>query len=129
MDGIRPRGLGQRLVVSANQDDAAVRDAITSEILEAQKDAYGTGATSARTLLDQDLIIVLIDVELARSEQTLMDAGRGDAVKAVREHFQAAIAPTFRAIVERATGRRVTSFLSVMSVDPVYQVELFRLAL
>jgi len=35
---------------------------------------------------------------------------------------------TFTAIVERATGRRVTSFLSNTSVEALYSVEIFRLA-
>ena len=58
---------------------------------------------------------------------TLSEAGHGDAVQATREAFQDAIAPTFKAIVERATGRRVTSFTSRMSMEPMYSVELFRL--
>ena len=33
----------------------------------------------------------------------------------------------FRAIVERATGRKVTSFLSNTSVPSLYSVEVFRL--
>ncbi len=101
---------------------------IANGILAVQDRAYGTGTRAARTVVVDDLVVVVIDVELTRSEQTLLDAGNGDAVKAVRESFHLAIGPTFEAIVERATGRRVTSFLSIMSVDPVYEVEVFRLA-
>ena len=38
-----------------------------------------------------------------------------------------AIETTFRAAVERATGRRVVSFASVIKLDPNYSVEIFRL--
>jgi hypothetical protein len=31
------------------------------------------------------------------------------------------------AIVERATGRTVVSFVSHMNIDPLYSVELFRM--
>ena len=48
-------------------------------------------------------------------------------MKATREAFQQAIAPTFIAIVERATGRRVGSFISSMSVEGLYSIEFFRL--
>ena len=48
-------------------------------------------------------------------------------MKSAREAFQDAIASTFKAIVERATGRRVDSFVSHMDVEDLYAVELFRL--
>lgn len=112
----------------SSDTNRAAREQITEEIVRVQEKAYGAGASSAQTTIDGDLVVVLIDVDLARSERTLLDAGHGDAVKRVRESFQKAIQPTFGAIVERATGRRVCSFMSMMSTDPVYQVEVFRLA-
>ena len=79
-------------------------------------------------ILDGDIVLVVIDSDATASEQTLITAGRGDAVVSTREAFQEAIAPTFTAIVERATGRQVTSFSSRMSLEPMYAIELFRLA-
>ena len=38
------------------------------------------------------------------------------------------IGATFSAIVERATGRRVISFVSQMNIEPLYALEVFRLA-
>ncbi len=46
----------------------------------------------------------------------------------VRARYQQAIETTFRAAVERATGRRVVSFVSVTKLDPNYIVEIFPLA-
>ena len=108
-------------------EPTAVAEEIRREILQVQEEAYGVGARNIDVLLDDNTIVVLIDVELSTAEQTLIDADRPDAVKGMRDGFQAAIAPTFTAIVERATGRRVQSFLSSMSMDPLYSVELFRL--
>ncbi|MBD0283583.1 MAG: hypothetical protein ICV69_15535 [Thermoleophilaceae bacterium] len=57
----------------------------------------------------------------------MIDAGRGDAVVQIRMEYQQAIEATFRAAVERATGRRVFSFASVTKLSPAYVVEIFRL--
>jgi uncharacterized protein YbcI len=104
-----------------------VRDEIAREILRVHDEAYGTTSREAKVIVDDDIALVVIDAVPTRAEQTLMDAGRADAVKATREAYQEAIAPTFKAIVERATGRRVLSFSSRMSTDPMYSLEFFRL--
>ena len=108
-------------------DITAVKDEILREILRVHDDSYGAGVNDAQVHVSEEFVLVILDVELATSERTLMDAGRGEAVKTMREAFQGAIAPTFKAIVERATGRRVRDFISSMSLDPVYSIELFRL--
>ena len=106
----------------------AVRDEIAQEIMRVHDEAYGaTAARNAKVYLIDDITLVIIDAEPTTSEQTLIDAGRGDAVRTTREAFQEAIAPTFKAIVERATGRRVTIFMSQMSIEPFQSIELFQL--
>lgn len=57
----------------------------------------------------------------------MLQSGREDSVAETRASFQGAISATFKAIVERATGRTVTSFLSNTSVGSLYSVEVFRL--
>ena len=104
-----------------------VIEEIEREILRVHEDSYGTGATETYVHMVGDFVLVVLDVELTPAERTLIDAGRSETVKATRESYQVAIAPTFRAIVERATGRTVASFLSSMSLDPLYSAEIFRL--
>ena len=108
-------------------DRTTVRDEIAREISAVHLESYGAGVTDITVELSEDLVVLVLDVELATSERTLLDADRGDAVKDMREAYQAAIESTFTAIIERATGRRVSSFLSAMSMDPLYSVEVFRL--
>jgi uncharacterized protein YbcI len=105
----------------------SVRDEIAREILRVHIEAYGDTPREAKVYVIDDIALVVIDAEPTVSESTLIEAGHGDAVRATREAFQDAIAPTFTAIIERATGRRVTSFSSRMSVEPMYDVEFFRL--
>ena len=104
-----------------------IRDEIGREIVRVQEDSYGAGVSDVVVELGQDLVVVALDVELASSERTLVGAGMGDTVRISREAFQEAIAPTFIAIVERATGRAVESFASRMVMDPPWSFEVFRL--
>jgi uncharacterized protein YbcI len=105
-----------------------VQEALATELLQIHRDSYGTGAGSATALFARDAVIVFLDdLELQRSEQFMIGAGEGQAVLDVRNHYQQAIEATFRAAVERATGRRVISFVSATKLDPNYAVEVFRL--
>jgi len=102
--------------------------AIAMELHAILHDSYGVGAGSTKAYINEDSVVVFFDdLHLQRSEEYLIGAGEGRAVIDVRHHFQQAIEATFRAAVERATGRRVTSFASMTKLDPHYAVEVFRL--
>jgi hypothetical protein len=74
-------------------------------------------------------VIVLLDgLELLPNEEFLISQGHEEVVVSVRVQFQNAIGPTFRAAVERATGRRVIGFASHVQVEePRFMAEIFRL--
>jgi uncharacterized protein YbcI len=114
-----------------SDDQGPVQDvevAIATEILGILEDSYGTGAGAARAHVHDDSVVVFLDdLKLQRSEEYLISAGEARAVTDVRHHYQQAIETTFRAAVERATGRRVISFASITKLDPHYAVEIFRL--
>lgn len=100
---------------------------IARELVRVQEDSYGTGTRSTRVLIGEDAVVAILDIELSIAERTLLDAGKSEAIKTMRESYQLAIGPTFAAIVERATGRKVASFLSSVSIEPLFAVEIFRL--
>jgi len=78
--------------------------------------------------MNNTVIVILDDLELLPNEEYLIEHGRADAVKDLREQFQQAIRPTFSAAVERATGRRVLGFASHAQLDePRFAIEIFRL--
>jgi uncharacterized protein YbcI len=106
-----------------------MEEEIRREILAIQRDSYGRSAASATAHLLDDLVVVLLDeLELLPSEEFLIQAGRQEAVTSVRDQFEQAIGPSFRAAVERATGRRVVAFTSHLQIGtPCFSVELFRL--
>ena len=110
-------------------DHDQIADAIANELLRIHEETYGKGAVRATALLNEDAVVVFLDdLELLNSEEFLIGAGEQQAVIDVRGRYQQAIETTFRAAVERATGRRVTSFVSATKLSPNYVVEIFRLA-
>jgi uncharacterized protein YbcI len=114
---------------AAGPTQRSVEDEICRDILAIHLDSYGRGAAGAQAhVMDDTVIVLLNDLELLPNEEYLIEHGRSDAVKEVREHFQQAIRSTFEAAVERATGRRVVGFASHAQLDePRFAVEIFRL--
>jgi uncharacterized protein YbcI len=102
--------------------------ALAEELMAIHRESYGKGADRARVHILDDMVVALLDeIELLPNEAFMVDAGRTDAVLQIRHQYQQAIETTFRAAVERATGRRVVSFASNTQLDPNYSVEFFRL--
>jgi uncharacterized protein YbcI len=117
------------MTTGPEQDRDSMAEAIGRELLRLHRESYGTGAGTARTLIGDDAVVVFLDnIELQPNEEFLVRAGEGQAVVEVRGRYQQAIEATFRAAVERATGRRVISFASATKLNPHYIVEIFRLA-
>ena len=106
-----------------------VEQTVAEEILRIHSESYGRGAAQARAhILDNDVVVFLDDIELLPYEEFLVGHGHADTVVDVRSKFQQAIETTFRAAVERATGRRVVAFASYTNLEANFVCELFRLA-
>jgi uncharacterized protein YbcI len=58
------------------------------------------------------VVTFLDDIEMLPNEEFLIDSGHTEMVLNVRSKYQQAIEATFRAAVERATGRRVIAVAS-----------------
>lgn len=111
-----------------HQPETDPAELITRELERIEVESYGTGVHGIRTVIDDSFVLAIVENELSTAERTLLEAGRGETVKATRMAYQAAIQPTFVAMVERALGRRVTAFVSHFNVDPVFSLEFFMLA-
>ena len=109
--------------------EAEVNEEIGREISSILEESYGRGAESAKAIVTDGWVIVVLDgLELLPNEQFLVDRGKGDTVATVRAQYQNAIQETFRAAIERATGRRVIGFASTTSVaEPRFMAEIFKL--
>jgi uncharacterized protein YbcI len=109
--------------------DSDVRSEIAREITKVHEESYGSPASNFEVAVEPGMIIALMDIELSEAETTLIGSGNSDSVKTSHEAYRAAIAPTFTAIVERATGRTVSEFTSrtVLTANVSWSVEIFRL--
>lgn len=99
--------------------------AISNAFTKLQRDHFGRGPESVRTLVGYDHIITLLENTLMPVEQTLFDAGETDAIRTTRTAFQRAMESRFVNTVEEITGRKVRAFLSQVSLDPDIAVEVF----
>ena len=89
---------------------------------------YGRGATKARTYFVNDhlLIVELHDIFIT-VEQSLVDRGQEDTVRATRQTFGSAMRDEFIQCIEELTGRRVENYESVVFVHPQMALEIFML--
>jgi uncharacterized protein YbcI len=108
---------------------SGIGSTISRDMDRIHRESYGYGAKDVQTYMSDGLVVSVMDgVEFTPGERVLIEAGRQDLVLQVRSQFQDSIAATFKAAVERATGRKVLAFVSHTHFDPDFMVELFRLA-
>ena len=100
---------------------------ISNAIVQLQSEYYGRGPTKAKTYIQDDLVVVVLEETFTAAERTLIDRGEAESIRDIRRRFQQVMAPQFKAIVEGATGRRVRAFLSETALDADVAVEVFLL--
>lgn len=106
---------------------AAAEAAISEQLVAIHTESYETPVNRVVTHVLDDLVVAVLDIELSAIERRMIEFGRGNLVHELRHAVQTAEAASFRAVVERATGRRVVAFASHTHVDPAFVAELFRL--
>jgi len=105
-----------------------MRAAISTEIVRLQAEYYGKGPTKAKTYIDDDLVVVVLEESFTRAEKTLAARGEREAIQHIRRRFQQQMADSFTSVVEQATGRKVKVFLSETDIEQDVSVETFLLA-
>jgi uncharacterized protein YbcI len=98
---------------------------ISNAISHLHKEFVGRGPTNARTTVDGNLVVCLLEGGYTRAEQTLEDNQHGDVVAAGRLGLQDAMRDAMIRSVERALGREVVSFMSANDLRRNLQVEVF----
>jgi uncharacterized protein YbcI len=100
---------------------------ISNAIVGFMRTGYGRGPMKAKTYIVDDLVVVVMRDGFTPIEQTLMDTGKAHKVIELRRDFQVAMEAKYRDTIEELTGRKVTGFLSEVSVVPDLTVEIFML--
>ena len=99
--------------------------AISNAIARLQRDHFGRGPESVRTVVGYDHVITFLENTFMPVERTLLEAGEAEAVRESRHAFQRAMEPRFVGLVQEVTGRKVRAFLSQVSLEPDISVEVF----
>lgn len=107
------------------QSGAALLAAISREMVKAMKVFYGRGPTKAKSYLIDDLLFVVMRGGMTEAEQTLLDAGEADAVRAFRQHFENVMGERLIGTVEQLTERKVVTYQSQVLFDPHTIIEVF----
>jgi uncharacterized protein YbcI len=98
---------------------------ISRRIVVLHKEFYGKGPTKAKTYYVDDVVLLLMRGGFSKVEETLLAAGRGEAVIRQRMEFQEVMLDRFREVIEGETGRTVVAFMSGSHQDPDVTSELF----
>lgn len=102
-----------------------LRADISNAMVGLKKEFYGKGPTKAKTYINDNYVLCVLQGGLTRNEMTLLAAGEEDLVRTYRLKFQEAMAaPTMEAI-ERLTGRKVVGYHSQIVFEPEHSFEIF----
>jgi uncharacterized protein YbcI len=107
--------------------DGHLAAAISTAVVHAFSEHTGRGPTKARTVLDDEAVVVILHDSMTKAERTLVHAGKDAEVLQLRRTFQETMQTDLVAIVERLTERRVVAFMSANHVAPDAAAEVFLL--
>ena len=105
--------------------DGELAATISTTVVRALARTTGRGPTKAKTTLGDNAVFVVLQDTLTRGEQTLTDAGEGNAVLDLRRRWQRVMQADVSREIEQLTGRKVVGFMSDNHIDPDLAVEVF----
>lgn len=106
-------------------DRGAVVADLSREIVQLHARMYGRGPTKARSYVQSDFALCILEEIMTQAELTLAASGSPDHVRDTRMKFVDAVADQFIAIAEKVTGRSVRVFISQVDVQSNVAAELF----
>ena len=106
-------------------EGGALNAAISEVVVRLMAQRTGRGPTKARTTIDRDVIVVVLQNSLTSGEQFLVDRDHSEQVLDMRRAYQAAMRTDCIAAVEALTDRTVTAFMSANHIEPDLAAEVF----
>jgi uncharacterized protein YbcI len=98
---------------------------ISTAAVQLMREYTGRGPTKAKTLINEDVVTVLLADTLTRGERKLVESGHSDRVTELRHDYQLLMREDLVEIVERQLERKVIAFMSQNHIDPDLAVEVF----
>lgn len=106
--------------------DGQLLTALSGAVVILFREFLGKGPERCKSCwAGSDLLVILLGGGFTIAEQTLFEAGRGDAVQESRMALQQTLEARMRATVEKLTGRKVIAFLSASHQEPDLSAEIF----
>jgi uncharacterized protein YbcI len=106
-------------------EGGALNAAISQTVVRLMAEAAGRGPTKARTTIDRDVIVVVLQNTLTSGERYLANSDRAEQVLEMRRAYQDAMSADCIASIEDLTGRTVSAFMSANHIDPDVAAEVF----
>ena len=98
---------------------------ISTAVVQLLHGYTGRGPTKAKTLINGDVVTVVLADTLTRGERKLVESGNPDRVLEIRHDYQMLMRDELVSVVERQLERKVIAFMSQNHVDPDLAVEVF----
>jgi uncharacterized protein YbcI len=115
----------QRNTSQDRPEGGALNAAISEVVVRLMAQRTGRGPTKARTTIDRDVIVVVLQNSLTSGEQFLVDRDHSEQVLDMRRAYQDAMRTDCIAAVEALTDRTVTAFMSANHIEPDLAAEVF----
>jgi uncharacterized protein YbcI len=111
--------------MNEHRDARAPSSMISTAAVQLLHEYTGRGPTKAKTMINDNVVTLLLADTLTKGEQKLVETGHKERVLSVRHDFQNAMQDDLVGVVERQLGREVIAFMSQNHIDPDYAVEVF----
>jgi|SRR4051794_37279603 uncharacterized protein YbcI len=98
---------------------------ISTSAVQLLHEYTGRGPTKAKTLINDNVVMIVLADTLTKGESTLVEKGKSDRVLQLRHDYQDAMRDDLVGIVERQLDRKVIAFMSQNHIDPDLGVEVF----
>jgi uncharacterized protein YbcI len=109
----------------AEEPSGQVLAEISTGIVGLHHRLYGKGPNKAKTFYVDDTVVCLLRGGLTTIEQTLAEGDDANAVGRLHGDLQKAFEEPAKAIVSKATGRRVTAYISQIHPGVDLAMEVF----
>jgi uncharacterized protein YbcI len=98
---------------------------ISTSAVQLLHEYTGRGPTKAKTLINENLVTIMLADTLTRGERKLVERGLSGRVLNLRHDYQTAMRDDLVALVERHVDRKAIAFMSQNHIDPDLAVEVF----
>ena len=98
---------------------------ISTSAVQLMHEYTGRGPTKAKTMVNENLVTILLADTLTKGERKLVEVGKSERALQVRHDYQMAMRDDLVALVEGELQRKVVAFMSQNHIDPDLAVEVF----